>query len=276
MYTGNILTHIFVFLEEYLMLVMKKLFFLLVASLGILATSCDSDIESETPPCRDGVQNFGERAVDCGGPCISCETNSLELELENVVSSQIQSTDSIFNAANGILTVNTNGEYTTSMMEYDTIYDVTVIDSIVAIDSFEVSTTSGYSAQLNFPVELSKTSHSISANPLITGSVAFGGTYYEVAQGSFNVSYNSGLQEHELTYVDSIVYDGPSTGFSDDPEAVAKFAKCNNNITASYVYTAFDTITGSADFITVTNGQISQFYDKYWNNPELKATEGCQ
>jgi hypothetical protein len=33
-----------------------------------------AEICEKSPECADGQQNFGETAIDCGGPCIGCES----------------------------------------------------------------------------------------------------------------------------------------------------------------------------------------------------------
>jgi hypothetical protein len=40
--------------------------------MGYITSGCSN---TQAPTCFDGIQNQGETGIDCGGPCVSCQTN---------------------------------------------------------------------------------------------------------------------------------------------------------------------------------------------------------
>src|SRR5438874_2356908 len=57
-------------------ILMLSMLMLLMASAiysGCKKSSSDTT-PTVTPTCHDGIQNQGETAVDCGGPCTACQT----------------------------------------------------------------------------------------------------------------------------------------------------------------------------------------------------------
>ncbi|MFO8088008.1 MAG: DUF6252 family protein [Bacteroidales bacterium] len=67
---------------------MKKHFILLATSLllglSISFYACDDDDDDNgddvAATCNDGIQNQGEEGIDCGGPCLLCQSMSAKID----------------------------------------------------------------------------------------------------------------------------------------------------------------------------------------------------
>ncbi len=90
---------------------------LVIFCLILLSTGCiktDIGISKEVPNCFDNIQNQGEFAVDCGGPCRGCQS-TMNANIDGVAWESEGGVTSIING-NSILILSGNGTSNLSLI----------------------------------------------------------------------------------------------------------------------------------------------------------------
>jgi len=176
---------------------------IVIARKEFLGASCDNNICST---CTDGIQNFAETDVDCGGPCQACETcfdrikNGNETGIDcgtgcapcpnlNVVKTDITCNSSVKGSAVAQATGG-SGNFTYLWSTGDT---TSVIKNLSAGNySVKISDKNGNTQQQNFTIsQASSINTSYNTNPPSSVSAS---------NGSINVNVNGGKSPYSYKW----------------------------------------------------------------------------